>query len=92
MLPIDATILLSYIEKISREYNLNYDEVAAFCGLPVTPQIKNPATARLNLEHITIEGLDYLYDHTSQAVYKSKKGKGVKYIGQLSLDTYKIIV
>ena len=85
--PLDATVLLSYIKKISDRYELDYCEVATFCGLPVTPRLKVPTPSK-SLEYIIIEGTSYLYDHNTNAVYNEK----VQYVGQLSTDTYKVIV
>ena len=89
MSSMDATVLLSYIKKISKQYGLDYKEVTEFCGLPVVPRLKAPKPAA-SLEYITLEGLPYLYDHVTHAVYTETRGK-VKYVGDLALDSYKLI-
>lgn len=82
----DKTVLMGMLAKISEAYNIDYDEMVELCGL----SYKIPSTKPLELEHICIDGKDYLYDFDSHVVY-TRQRKSVKKIGILCSLTNKVI-
>lgn len=83
----DKTVIYGMLKKVSKTYNLDYDEVIELCGLSSIGKQKDNSD---QLEHICIDNIDYLYDFKNNIVYKQKKQQIMKF-GILCPTTQKVI-
>jgi hypothetical protein len=84
---MDVNVILSLLKKVSEKYNIEYNELLVLGK--IVPDRKIVAV-NLELEHITVNKINYLYDVNSNGIYSSTKKP--KKLGFLCCDSMEVVL